>query len=80
MPQPSLRGRVEQQVDALAGSANKVLTGVVDTSFGVLRSLLPGQPTAGTDTPPTDAVQGSAPWNAAPPRFGLLRRVCVCFL
>lgn len=39
----SLRGRVEQQVDAIAGSANKVLTGVVDSSFGVLRSLLPGQ-------------------------------------
>ena len=37
-----LRGRVEQQVDAIAGSANKVLSGVVDTSFGVLRALLPG--------------------------------------
>ncbi|KAH9947014.1 hypothetical protein B0H21DRAFT_740607 [Amylocystis lapponica] len=38
-----LRGRVEQQVDAIAGSANKVISGVVDTSFGVLRMLLPGQ-------------------------------------
>jgi len=37
-----LRGRVEQQVDAITGSANKVLSGVVDTSFGVLRALLPG--------------------------------------
>jgi len=37
-----LRGRVEQQVDAIAGSANKVLSGVVDSSFGVLRALLPG--------------------------------------
>ena len=38
-----LRGRVEQQVDAIAVSANKVLTGVMDTSFGMLKSLLPGQ-------------------------------------
>ncbi|KAG9312788.1 hypothetical protein JVU11DRAFT_6202 [Chiua virens] len=39
----SLRGRVEQGVDAIAGSANKVILGVVDTSFGVLRAFLPGQ-------------------------------------
>ena len=38
-----LRGRVEQQVDAIAGSANKVLAGVMDTSFGMLKSLLPAQ-------------------------------------
>ena len=38
-----LRGRVEQQVDAIAGSANKVLAGVMDTSFWMLKSLLPGQ-------------------------------------
>ncbi|KAH9849874.1 hypothetical protein C2E23DRAFT_736274 [Lenzites betulinus] len=80
VPQASLRGRVEQQVDALAGSANKVLTGVVDTSFGVLRALLPGQQAAdgngpdGVATPPVDADQGAAPWNIAQPRFGLLRR------
>ena len=81
IPQSSLRGRVEQQVDALAGSANKVLTGVVDTSFGVLRALLPGQTlgaaaaeAAGTATPPIDAVQSAAPWNVPQPRFGLLRR------
>ncbi|KAI0358298.1 hypothetical protein OH77DRAFT_1260544 [Trametes cingulata] len=72
--QASLRGRVEQQVDALAGSANKVLTGVVDTSFGVLRALLPGQTSEGVATPPVDADQGAAPWNLAQPRFGLLRR------
>ncbi|KAI0369793.1 hypothetical protein BV20DRAFT_336540 [Pilatotrama ljubarskyi] len=72
--QASLRGRVEQQVDALAGSANKVLTGVVDTSFGVLRSLLPGQASEGVATPPVDADQGVAPWNLTQPRFGLLRR------
>ncbi|KAI0675975.1 hypothetical protein C8Q78DRAFT_1066580 [Trametes maxima] len=78
VPQASLRGRVEQQVDALAGSANKVLTGVVDTSFGVLRALLPGQTAEvsadGVATPPVDADQGAAPWNIAQPRFGLLRR------
>ena len=34
-----LRGRVEQQVDAIAGSANKVLVGMMDTSFGMLKSL-----------------------------------------
>ncbi|KAI5986021.1 hypothetical protein EDC04DRAFT_3149602 [Pisolithus marmoratus] len=38
-----LRGRVEQGVDAIAGSANKVITGVFDTSFGVLRAFIPGQ-------------------------------------
>ena len=38
-----LKGRVEQQVDAIAGSANKVLAGMMDTSFGMLKSLLPGQ-------------------------------------
>jgi len=40
---PSLRGRVEQGVDVIAGSANKVISGVFDTSFGVLRALMPGQ-------------------------------------
>ncbi|KAK0205608.1 hypothetical protein DFS33DRAFT_1502657 [Desarmillaria ectypa] len=65
-----LRGRVEQQVDAIAGSANKVLTGVVDTSFGMLKSLLPNNANA----PTLDTVQGSAPWNAVRPGFGLLRR------
>ena len=30
-------------VDVIAGSANKVILGVVDSSFGVLRALLPGQ-------------------------------------
>ncbi|KAG7445337.1 uncharacterized protein BT62DRAFT_1077021 [Guyanagaster necrorhizus] len=65
-----LRGRVEQQVDAIAGSANKVLTGVVDTSFGMLKSLLPNN----TNAPAMDNVQGSTPWNAVRPGFGLLRR------
>ncbi|KAL6306233.1 hypothetical protein BKA93DRAFT_895417 [Sparassis latifolia] len=74
---PSLRGRVEQQVDAIAGSANKVISGVVDTSFGVLRMLLPGQsqaqktpaePQLDTDAPPAEE---SVP---ARPGFTLLRR------
>ena len=64
-----LRGRVEQQVDAIAGSANKVLSGVVDTSFGVLRALLPG------GTPEQNVTQ--PPEVATPeqkPGFGLLKR------
>lgn len=74
----SLRGRVEQQVDAIAGSANKVISGVVDSSFGVLRALLPGTPIldAGAAAPGegnADA-QEAAPWNASRPGFGLLRR------
>ena len=44
---PSLRGRVEQGVDVIAGSANRVISGVFDTSFGVLRALMPGQSVAG---------------------------------
>ncbi len=64
-------------MDALAGSANKVLTGVVDTSFGVLRAFLPGQASDSqpeVPTPPIDADQSAAPWNLTQPRFGLLRR------
>ncbi|KAH8103910.1 hypothetical protein BXZ70DRAFT_923313 [Cristinia sonorae] len=73
----SLRGRVEQQVDAIAGSANKVISGVVDSSFGVLRSFLPGTPnldaSAGNDQA-SGELQESAPWNATRPGFGLLKR------
>ncbi|KAG2113693.1 hypothetical protein DEU56DRAFT_905411 [Suillus clintonianus] len=76
----SLRGRVEQGVDAIAGSANKVITGVVDSSFGVLRSFLPSAPTATSALTSASAVNPtstSAPatetsdarWN-----MGLLRR------
>lgn len=66
-----LRGRVEQQVDALAGSANKVISGVVDSSFGVLRSFLPGTADAQQQQ---NADSDAAPWNVARPGFGLLRR------
>ncbi|KZT70854.1 hypothetical protein DAEQUDRAFT_667251 [Daedalea quercina L-15889] len=67
----SLRGRVEQQVDAIAGSANKVLSGVVDSSFGVLRSLLPGQsqPPATTSTPAAETSE-----EPSRPGFTILRR------
>ena len=71
-----LRRGVEQQVDAIAGSANKVILGVVDQGFGVLRALLPG-----TSVDPNAAApdglspdQEAAPWNAVRPGFGLLRR------
>jgi hypothetical protein len=62
-----------QEVDALAGSANKVITGVVDTSFGVLKGLL--APSSEV-VPHTDLqeTQTSAPWNNMRPGFGLLRR------
>jgi hypothetical protein len=69
-PPAGLRGRVEQQVDALTGTAQKALTGVVGSSFGVLRALLPGGP----ETPAASAEAGAAPWNAMRPAFGLLRR------
>ncbi|KAI0072635.1 hypothetical protein K474DRAFT_1604721 [Panus rudis PR-1116 ss-1] len=72
--QSSLRGRVEQQVDAIAGSANKVISGVVDSSFGVLKALLPGNaPGSPGNAENAGDLSSSAPWNARP-GFGLLRR------
>lgn len=68
-----LRGRVEQQVDTIADSASKVISGVVD-SFGMLRLLLPARPPPSDSTNPPDTVQSLAPWNVVSPRFGLLRR------
>ncbi|EKM50210.1 uncharacterized protein PHACADRAFT_213959 [Phanerochaete carnosa HHB-10118-sp] len=62
----TLRGRVEQQVDAIAGSANKVISGVVDSSFGVLRAFLPATQPEGT-APEAESQD-------AQPRFTLLRR------
>ena len=40
-----LRSRVEQHVDAITDSANKVISGVVDSSFGILRSFSSTFPT-----------------------------------
>ena len=73
------RRGVEQQVDAIAGSANKVILGVVDQGFGVLRALLPStaaDPNAAAAAVPDgpNPDQEAAPWNAARPGFGLLRR------
>lgn len=76
----SLRGRVEQGVDAIAGSANKVISGVVDSSFGVLRSFLPSVPTSTSAPISASALTSTfmsgpitetsdARWN-----MGLLRR------
>jgi hypothetical protein len=59
--------RMGQGVDAIAGSANKVLTGVVDTSFGMLRSFLP------SSLPSTIAAVEQSPTSPRP-GFGLLRR------
>ena len=72
--QAGLRGRVEQQVDAIAGSANKVLSGVVDSGFGVLRSLLPTAPPGDQPHPGTPGADAPGPWNISRPGFGLLRR------
>lgn len=65
---------MNQQVEelaGLAGSANKVITGVVDSSFGVLRGFLTTNPDLST---PQQEDQDPAPWNAIRPGFGLLRR------
>ncbi|KAG8913557.1 hypothetical protein FRC00_002154, partial [Tulasnella sp. 408] len=67
-----LRGKVEQQVGELAGSANKVFTGVVDSGFSALRGFLGGDQNAAAQVvqpAPEDATKQS-------PRqgFGLLRR------
>jgi hypothetical protein len=88
----SFRGKVEQQVDAIAGSANKVISGVVDSSFGILRSFLPQQqyfPDGTASVPSVNpegvGVDGGAgeegaggPTTAKPGQgFGLLKRETV---
>ncbi|KAF8159896.1 hypothetical protein B0H34DRAFT_705261 [Crassisporium funariophilum] len=68
----SLRGRVEQQVDAIADSANKVISGVVDSSFGILRSFMPvNNPNA---TLANKSAPGTPKSELMKPGFGLLRR------
>ncbi|KAJ7481797.1 hypothetical protein FB451DRAFT_1237212 [Mycena latifolia] len=76
-------GALRRQVDTIAGSAGRVfngVTGVVDSSFGMLRQLLPGTGSPLPVTPALDSNTGAAPWNfphvgSAPrPGFGLLRR------
>lgn len=76
----NLRNRMGQGVDAIADSANKVISGVVDSSFGILRSFLPNQGSEGhvsrrnslgISRPPTPGALGSVP---KPGFGGLLRR------
>ncbi|KAJ7216388.1 hypothetical protein GGX14DRAFT_358898 [Mycena pura] len=72
-------GVLRRQVDTLAGSAGRMIngvTGVVDSSFGMLKQLLPGQSPLPV-TPALDSTAAAAPWNfphVARPGFGLLRR------
>ncbi|KAJ7081541.1 hypothetical protein C8R43DRAFT_1245161 [Mycena crocata] len=75
-------GVLRRQVDTIAGSAGRVLngvTGVVDSSFGMLKQFLPGTSPLPL-TPALDSTSASAPWNfphvgsATRPGFGLLRR------
>ncbi|KZV98757.1 hypothetical protein EXIGLDRAFT_727083 [Exidia glandulosa HHB12029] len=83
----SASARIRGQVGEVADAAGKVLsgvTGVVDTSFGVLRGLLPFQSPAAHPHPhpsdktaaPLAEIQDAAPWNAERPTvgFGMLRR------
>lgn len=72
-------GLLRRQVDTLADGAGRMLngvTGVVDSSFGMLRQFLPGTSPLPM-TPALDSTQGAAPWNfphVSRPGFGLLRR------
>lgn len=64
-PQPGaqgvpLVGNIRTQVDSLTAGAGKVFTGVVDSSFGMLKSLIPNGSAAAT---PGDELQSLAPWN-----------------
>lgn len=72
-----LRGRVEQQVGELTDTANKVISGVFDSSFGALRGLIAAaaheNPTIPA-SPAADPVQQQAPWNYHRAGFGLLKR------
>ena len=79
-----LRGRVNQQVEELAGSANKVFTDVVDSSFTALKGLLSANNAnedgtavinaAEKQSPTNSQIAEAAPWNYQRPGFGLLRR------
>ena len=72
-----LRGRVEQQVGELTDTANKVISGVFDSSFGALRGLISAAAhdnPASPATPAADSVQNQAPWNYHRAGFGLLKR------
>lgn len=66
----ALRGRVEQQVDAITDSANKVISGVVDSSFGILRSFMPASHSAARSASSGRTTPGT-PGRSS---LGLLRR------
>ena len=67
----SLRGRVEQHVDAIADSANKVIGGVVDSSFGILKSFI----STGSTVPiPGNKTSPGTETEQTKPGFNLLRR------
>ncbi|KAF7329907.1 VPS9 domain-containing protein [Mycena kentingensis (nom. inval.)] len=73
-------GVLRRQVDTIVGSTGRMLngvTGVVDSSFGMLKQLLPGQSPLPI-TPALDGTAATAPWNlphvGVRPGFGLLRR------
>ena len=69
-----LRGRVEQQVGELTDTANKVIAGVFDSSFGALRGLISAAAPENPTSPAADPVQQQAPWNYHRAGFGLLKR------
>ena len=66
-----LRGRVEQHVDAIADSANRVIGGVVDSSFGILRSFMPSST---LPTPVGNKFSPGTETEHTKPGFNLLRR------
>jgi hypothetical protein len=66
------RGKVGQQVGELTTSANKVIFGVVDSSFSALRGLLSEQDKLGPET--AAAAILTTPWQAGKVGFGLLKR------
>jgi hypothetical protein len=68
-----LGGRVNQQVGELADSANKVIFGVVDSSFSALRGLLSKDAEVVT-SPITSPQAQQAAWSHQRSGFGLLRR------
>lgn len=65
-----LRG-LAQQADAIAGSANKMLSDVVGGSLGAIKGLLSSHPDS--ETAEIQANPSSS-WNPVRPGIGLLRR------
>ncbi|KAJ8516880.1 hypothetical protein ONZ45_g5866 [Pleurotus djamor] len=67
-----IRGKVGQSVDA----ANKVITGVVDSSFTILRSIITNNPNSPLNPSPINAIPSPIDEAHAGGRagFGLLRR------